>query len=122
MEGMISGALSSAVATTIVYPWEKIKIEMQTCSEKESLREVINRILQKEGSVGAFYKGLRPFLTGSVLSYALYFLFYEKLKGHFGGDTIVQTIKASAVSGTLCSLIVNPFWVLQTTTALSKTN
>ena len=44
---MISGALSSAVATVLVYPWEKIKIEMQTCSDKESLIEAIKRVLEK---------------------------------------------------------------------------
>lgn len=83
---------------------------------------VIQRILKKEKSITAFYKGLRPFLTGSMLSYALYFLFYEKLKCYFTGSTILKTVKISAVSGVLCSILVNPFWVLQTKTALSKTN
>jgi adenine nucleotide transporter 17 len=57
-----------------------------------------------------------------MLSYALYFLFYEKLKNRFTGGTIIKTIKVSAISGLLCSILVNPFWVLQTMTALSKTN
>ena len=119
---MISGALSSAVSTMLVYPWEKIKIEMQTSSDKESIVEAVKRILEKEGSFLSLYKGLRPFLTGSMLSYALYFLFYEKLKNSFTGGTIIKTVKVSAISGLLCSILVNPFWVLQTTTALSKTN
>lgn len=119
---MISGALASAVSTLIVYPCEKIKIEMQTHSENESVVDAIRRILQKEGSLLSLYKGLKPFLTGSVLSYALYFLFYEKLKHTFQGGTILKTVKVSAVSGVLCSLLVNPFWVLQTKTALSKTD
>lgn len=66
------------------------------------------------------YKGLKPFLIGNILSYALYFLFYEKLKVKYPATSILNTLKISAIAGTLCSLVINPFWVLQTSTAVSK--
>jgi hypothetical protein len=44
MENMIAGALASSVSTLVLYPWEKVKIEMQTDKHGESLSQIILRI------------------------------------------------------------------------------
>lgn len=122
MEGLIAGALASGASTSILYPLEKIRIEMQTSAEPESMAQTVRRILAKEGSWRGFYKGLKPFVTGQCLSYALYFLFYEKFKKLFRVESLRNTIKTTALAWAAGCVVVNPFWVLQTTSALSRTS
>lgn len=119
---MIAGALASGVSTTILYPWEKLRIEMQTHREKETLMHTMKRVVEREGW-GGLYKGLKSFLMGSMLSYAIYFLLYERLKKRLpGSPKMVELLWITALSGSVTSFCVNPFWVLQTMTALSKDN
>ena len=41
---------------------------------------IIQGIVRDEGSLTAFYRGLSPNIIGNSISWALYFLWYDRLK------------------------------------------
>ncbi len=45
---------------------------------------MIRNIAREEGSLTAFYRGLSPNIVGNSVSWALYFLWYDKLKKGLG--------------------------------------
>jgi hypothetical protein len=79
----------------------------------------IKTIHRTQGLKG-FFKGVKPLVIGSVLSNAIYFLAYEKIKQLFPKQTLLDLIFCSAIAGSITTVFVNPFWMLQTKLALSK--
>jgi hypothetical protein len=57
---------------------------------------------------------------GNSLSYAVYFYFYEKIKLIFPDKSVKSSIICSACAGISSTFFLNPFWVLQTKSALSE--
>lgn len=56
---------------------------------------IIHHISRNEGGLFAFYRGLAPNLVGNSTSWALYFLFYGRLKdaiGSFHGSSSTLTL------------------------------
>ena len=71
--------------------------------------------MKNEGFKG-FYKGLDKQLIGIFLSYWIYFLFYKYCQQkfvRFEGD-VIGNLKSSLVAGSICSISMNPFWVVFT--------
>lgn len=84
-----------------------------------SIPHAIKTIKRTQGLKG-FYSGLKPMMIGSALSYAIYFYVYEKIKTIFKKSSMLNSLCSSAIAGAITSVIVNPFWMLQTKLALSK--
>lgn len=104
-----------------------------------SLR-LVRRIVRNEGTVSAFYRGLTPNLVGNSLSWALYFVCYDRIKHGIrsyrgvenGGLSYYDFFIASGTAGRPSSLIsafrhslrsdtgiltavaTNPIWVIKT--------
>lgn len=55
-------------------------VDRTSSSRLGSSLRIIRGILHGEGGLAAFYRGLAPNLLGNSTSWALYFLFYSKLK------------------------------------------
>lgn len=125
MEAMIAGGLAGAISNSILYPWERIKIQMQVTHEDQThhvtVKHAIKTIKRTQGMEG-FYKGVKPLVIGNALSNAIYFFVYEKVKLLFPKQTTLDLIYSSAIAGAITTVFVNPFWMLQTRLALSKEN
>lgn len=123
MEALVAGATAGAISNAILYPWERIKIQMQVTHEDQthhvSIPHAIKTIKRTQGLSG-FYSGLKPMVIGNALSYAIYFFVYEKIKVLFPAPSMLNSLASSAIAGAITSVFVNPFWMLQTKLALSK--
>ncbi|KAL4898470.1 mitochondrial carrier domain-containing protein [Aspergillus ambiguus] len=123
----IAGFTAGIVSTLCLHPLDLIKTRLQvdrsSASRVGSTLRVIRGILQHEGGVAAFYRGLTPNLIGNSSSWALYFLCYGNLKdavrtlrGTAAGSGLSSTdyFLASGGAGMLTSILTNPIWVIKT--------
>ena len=85
-----------------------------------SLR-IVQRILRHEGRLQGFYRGLSPNLVGNSVSWAFYFVAYDKIKNelysvHNDAKALSspEYLFASATAGILTALFTNPIWVIKT--------
>lgn len=66
---------SSTVVTLILYPIERLKIEMQLNHEDASISTNAQAIISRQGMAG-FYQGLSPLVIANGLAYGIYFVVY----------------------------------------------
>lgn len=107
---------SSTAATILLYPIERIKIEMQLDRQDGSFRSSYDRILRKYGLSG-FYQGASSLVLGNTFAYGIYFVVYERLKAHFklGNEhSLLKIPLCSGIAGCIGSIATNPFYVIQT--------
>ncbi|EGR34281.1 mitochondrial carrier protein, putative, partial [Ichthyophthirius multifiliis] len=79
-EGLIfffGGALSKFIATVFTYPYQLIRTKQHIIKNKNYL-EILSSIYEQNG-ISGFFVGLLPKLSQTVLSSALFILFYEKI-------------------------------------------
>ncbi|MCJ1458372.1 hypothetical protein MMC28_008744 [Mycoblastus sanguinarius] len=117
---------TAGTATTICFqPLDIIKTRLQvdraSSSQFGSSARIIRGIVRNESSVKAFYRGLTPNIVGNSVSWALYFVWYEKIKrgvqSHRGpttGLSYYDFFLASGAAGVLTALCTNPIWVIKT--------
>ena len=79
MIDLAASITSSTISTTLLYPIERFKIEMQTNKEDSSFAKSFKNIMDQQGLIG-FYQGISPLVVGNALAYGIYFVTYEKLK------------------------------------------
>lgn len=75
MIDLAASITSSTIVTTILYPIERLKIEMQLNHEDNSIASSAIAIYNRQGVKG-FYQGLNPLLIGNGLAYGIYFVVY----------------------------------------------
>ncbi|KAL1980578.1 hypothetical protein VTN96DRAFT_3946 [Rasamsonia emersonii] len=122
----VAGFTAGVISTLCLHPLDLIKTRLQvdrvSPSRLGSSFRVIREIYRTEGGITAFYRGLTPNLVGNSTSWAVYFLFYGKIK-----DTIRNTrtfdkdglgaseyFLASGAAGLLTAILTNPIWVIKT--------
>jgi len=146
----LSGALAGCISTCFLYPIENVKTRMQAMAKsqkqseqpkdfesgtdvetpkknkheeakKPSINQTALQILEKEGFKG-FYKGIVPYIVGTLASFGIYFFWYEFFKGHFikGGFDAAGILKTSCISGAITTTATNPIWVVHTRILLEK--
>jgi hypothetical protein len=115
MIDLAASITSSTVATVLLYPIGRLKIEMQLNHEDNSISKNFSAIANRQGLVG-FYQGLTPLVVGNGFAYGIYFLIYERLKSvlHTDPNSMLSIVKCSGLAGLIGSLATNPFFVLQT--------
>jgi hypothetical protein len=75
MIDLAASIASSTITTALLYPIERLKIEMQLNKEDGSLATNFPAILDKQG-LGGFYNGLTPLVLGNNVAYGIYFVAY----------------------------------------------
>lgn len=79
---LVCGAVSGAVAKTLVYPLDlsKKRLQVQNFSQNHQYRGLLHCLWKTARTEGllAWYKGLSPSILKALLSSALHFYFYEK--------------------------------------------
>ncbi|KAL5366509.1 mitochondrial carrier [Aspergillus floccosus] len=123
----VAGFTAGIVSTLCLHPLDLIKTRLQvdrtSSSRVGSSLRVVRHILQHEGGLSAFYRGLTPNLIGNSSSWALYFLCYGNIKDGIrringaatdSSLTSSQYFAASGAAGLLTSVLTNPIWVIKT--------
>jgi hypothetical protein len=75
MIDLTASITSSTIVTALLYPIERLKIEMQLNKEDGSASNNSKNILDKQGIKG-FYQGLSPLIIGNGIAYGIYFVSY----------------------------------------------
>ena len=75
MIDLTASITSSTIVTSLLYPIERLKIEMQLNKEDGTVSTNLKEILEKQGLIG-FYQGLSPLVIGNAVSYGIYFVAY----------------------------------------------
>ncbi|KAI9697912.1 MAG: hypothetical protein M1836_004264 [Candelina mexicana] len=143
----IAGFTAGIISTLAVHPLDVIKTRLQvdriSSSRVGNSYRIARDIARHEGSIAEFYRGLTPNLIGNSVSWALYFLWYGKLKdgitayrspqdglstfdyfvaaGGAGTEPISLhhvsyhvKLRAEIFIGALTALCTNPIWVIKT--------
>ena len=115
MIDLAASITSSTVATVLLYPIERLKIQMQLNHDNDSIIANFFTIADRQGIKG-FYQGLTPLVVGNGLAYGIYFVAYQKLKLilHTDPNSLVSIVQCSGLAGCIGSIATNPFYVLQT--------
>ncbi|MCJ1367727.1 hypothetical protein MMC16_006861 [Acarospora aff. strigata] len=121
----IAGFTAGVISTLAVHPLDVVKTRLQvdrlSSSRLGNSFRIARDIARNEGSISAFYRGLSPNVVGNSVSWALYFLWYGKIKdglyayhGSEGELSSLDYFLASGVAGALTALSTNPIWVIKT--------
>lgn len=131
--GLLSGLSAGVVSTAVLHPIDLIKVRFQVqdvvaagTSPKRRYTSIFGaaRSIFAEEGVRGFYKGIVPGLTGSGVSWGLYFFFYERLKrnlsGHLGFTTMDGKLgphhhmACAVMAGCSTVVFTNPIWLVKT--------
>ncbi|KAI9757840.1 MAG: hypothetical protein M4579_003276 [Chaenotheca gracillima] len=126
----IAGFTAGIVSTLAVHPLDVVKTRLQvdrtTTSRAGNSFRVARDIARHEGGVRALYRGFTVNAVGNSISWALYFLWYDKFKsalatyhGHPSASSQsllgpTDYFLASAGAGILTCCFTNPLWVIKT--------
>lgn len=129
---LVSGMLAGVITCVAFYPLECMEARLQvSASQKSGIGEtkpklglggIAKQMMAQEG-VTAFYKGLLPTLLGSALNWGLYFGIYEYQNNVWKQThepSIMGYLRSAVIAGVVCTVVVNPFWVLKIRLATSK--
>jgi hypothetical protein len=101
--GMASGACLSAVG----YPFDTIKVRMQTNPEFTSVFDCVAKTYRLQG-IGGFYRGVTSPLSASVLLNSTLFTSYGYAKNFFPKHSASSNFICGAIAGTAASLVMTP--------------
>eukprot|EP01038_Epipyxis_sp_PR26KG_P009679 gene9679-13032_t len=115
----ISGGLAGTISSTLTFPLEIIKTQLQSsrlATSKANPVQVLMQIIKDEGPKGLF-RGLKPMLVGIIPTRAIYFWAYTSSKGilypKLGQTPFVHLLSAFA-AGITSNTITNPLWMVKT--------
>ncbi|KAL8771349.1 MAG: hypothetical protein Q9209_003255 [Squamulea sp. 1 TL-2023] len=121
----VAGFLAGVASTLVAHPLDVLKTRLQVDRASSfqagtSLR-LVQGIFKNEGITRGFYRGLSPNLAGNSISWALYFLWYSRIKValqayHMTGNGLsyYDFFLASGIAGALTAICTNPIWVIKT--------
>lgn len=142
----VAGFSAGVVSTLVVHPFDIIKTRLQirqtsplgahgtTPSSWIVMRQIVREAAFESPLAGggrasvtavlrSYYRGLMPNMIGNSVSWALYFMWYGKIKdlvraargaAHGSPLTSVDYFLASGASGVLTAVLTNPIWVIKT--------
>jgi adenine nucleotide transporter 17 len=103
------------MSTVLLYPLERIKVELQYTNV--GLLNLLRHLLRNPAEL---YRGMLPLLAGNVVSYNIYFYFYELFQQYLPAKKALSTLLASTLAGIISTLCTNPLWYMQTRLSLNK--
>lgn len=98
----LCGILAGLACTSVVSPYEKIKIKMQNNSNLSLTNAIRNESLQ------TIYKGYTPTLVREVPGYGIYFTTYKFLKERTKNPTPLHTFMYGGLSGLSSWVFIYP--------------
>lgn len=135
----VAGFSAGVVSTLVVHPFDVVKLRLQieqrqnVAGLQSSSWRAIRTIASEGTSNGAkqtlgrmaqnFYRGIMPNMVGNSTSWALYFLWYGRIKDsvrkargleHSRELATIDYFLASGGSGILTAVATNPIWVIKT--------
>ncbi|KAI4269615.1 MAG: hypothetical protein L6R38_007413 [Xanthoria sp. 2 TBL-2021] len=121
----IAGFLAGIASTLVAHPLDVLKTRLQvdraSSSHAGTSLRLVKNILKNEGTAKGFYRGLSPNLAGNSISWALYFLWYSRIKAGLQayyangiGLSYHDFFLASGFAGALTAVCTNPIWVIKT--------
>ena len=114
----LAGAFGGLVASFVINPIERIKIQMQTgmCDAYGNSYDCLIQTIRSDGVLGLFFRGIDATLLREVPGYALYFLVYSYLSQQASGviDPMLASLICGASAGAISWLPIYPFDVIKT--------
>jgi len=116
----IAGTIAGLITCFLFYPLECVEAKLQISNKNtdESIWEMLVTTVRTEGITG-LYLGLTPTLIGFTLNWGLYFTVYQFMNQYWKdlfemqSSTPLTYLLSAIVAGTVCVLLINPFWVLK---------
>ncbi|KAH7099615.1 mitochondrial carrier [Auriculariales sp. MPI-PUGE-AT-0066] len=119
----LAGALGSVFSNAIVYPLDTAKTRIQAGRRKQTILQVILRIIKEEGIAGC-YKGFMANMINSFSQSYAYFFFYSLVRGAYlkrlaknGKAAQISTaveLALGAIAGGLAQIFTIPVAVIAT--------
>lgn len=129
MANAIAGSLGGAIAMSILYPFETMRLRMQAQTRDEngelqysSMADCARQILDEEGIKG-FYVRLAGSVFGVALANLVYYFWANFFKYRLYGKRSVtprQNLVSSCLGGICNVLMLNPYWVANTQMMLNQ--
>ena len=114
----LAGAFGGLVASFVINPIERIKIQMQTgtCDAYGNSYDCLLQTIRSDGVLGLFFRGIDATLLREVPGYALYFLVYSYLSQQASGviDPMLASLICGASAGAISCVPIYPFDVIKT--------
>ena len=114
----LAGAFGGLVASFVINPIERIKIQMQTgnCDAYGNSYDCLMQTIRSDGVLGLFFRGIDATLLREVPGYALYFLVYSYLSQQASGviDPMLASLICGASAGAISWVPIYPFDVIKT--------
>jgi len=127
----VAGSVGGAIAMSILYPFETIRLRMQAQERKKngelqykSMADCARQILDEEGIKG-FYVRLGGSVFGVALANLVYYFWANFFKYRLYGKRSVsprQNLVSSCLGGICNVVVLNPYWVANTQMMLSQRN
>ena len=126
----VAGFLAGAIATTLLFPLDLIKVRFQAESSRH-LPTIADKMLSIRKTEGfrSLFAGLSPALAASAVSWAGFFFMYERAKTRRTDENLHLTRSekmardalSSIEAGAVMVLITNPIWLVKTRLQLQPT-
>eukprot|EP00949_MAST-11_sp_MAST-11-sp1_P004535 g4535.t1 len=127
---LVAGMGGGAATTVVLHPLDVVKTRFQVHEGRGVSKSIVPRypstiaalrsIYRGEG-VRSLYQGWTPAVTGSGMSWGLYFFFYEqaKTRARAGRDaserlSSVDILLCSCQAGAMTVMLTNPVWLVKT--------
>lgn len=111
---IVFGAIAGSLGKLIEFPFDTIKVRLQSAQLAPSTLAVIRHTLRHEGIVNGFYKGLKAPLAGACLESAVLFSAYEYAQSVFQQNTqiphlaLVRVCGSGAFAGFAAAFVLTP--------------
>lgn len=108
------GAIAGSLGKLIEFPFDTVKVRLQSSHGQMSTLTTIRDILHKEGIFNGFYKGIRAPMVGACMESAVLFSAFqygqEALLNvtSLSSDSLVRVCAAGAFSGFAASFVLTP--------------
>lgn len=108
------GAIAGSLGKIIEFPFDTVKVRLQSSHHQQSTTKIITAIFHNEGIINGFYKGIRAPLVGACIESAVLFSAFQY--GQEGlskltdlpSDSLIRVCTAGAFSGLSASFVLTP--------------
>lgn len=111
---ILCGSLAGASGKVFEYPFDTIKVRLQSQPSRGPLRysgpwDCFKQSIAGEGGVLGLYRGIGPPLVGAAAENAVLFMSYNLVIDHVGGNSLA----AGAISGMTASFLLTPIELIK---------